>query len=431
MHPTSESGVPDLRLQPGGPTEADRAVALRRMKTVATGLLVVMAVIFTIAFLLQEQYPWLSYVRAAAEGGMVGALADWFAVTAIFRHPLGLKIPHTALIPRKKDMIGETLGDFVRQNFMEGEVVEEKLGQLALSERTGAWLLQRPHAERVAREVSTAAEGLLSATDDGPVRDLIASLVQRHMVEPEWSPTLATVLENVVTQRHHDRVVDLLVSHTGDWAAAHPDFFVSTVRSRSPGWVPEALDHLLAERIHAELLKYLAAVRADPDHELRRSVDQWLQDLVRDMRSDPDTRTKVESLKTSLFNDPRMQEWAGKAWANAKATLLTQLKEPTSDLHLALVSALQDLGARLQEDPQLSARVDGWAGTAANHVLRQYGPEIVGVIGETIQRWDGQQASRTIELYMGRDLQFIRINGSIVGALAGLAIHTVASLLLS
>ena len=431
MHPTPERGAPDLRLQPGGPTEAERAAALRRMKTVATGLLVVMAVIFTIAFLLQDQYPWLSYVRAAAEGGMVGALADWFAVTAIFRHPLGLKIPHTALIPRKKDMIGETLGDFVHQNFMEGEVVEEKLGQLALSERTGAWLRQRPHAERVAGEVSTAAEGLLSATDDGAVRDLIASLVQRHMVEPEWSPTLATVLENVVTQRHHDRVVDLLVSHTGDWVAAHPDFFVSTVRSRSPGWVPEALDHLLAERIHAELLKYLAAVRADPDHELRRSIDQWLQDLVRDMRSDADTRAKVESLKTSLFNDPRMQEWAGRAWANAKATLLAQLKEPTSDLHLALVSALQDLGARLQEDPELSARVDGWAGTAANHVLRQYGPQIVGVIGETIQRWDGQKASRTIELYMGRDLQFIRINGSIVGALAGLAIHTVASLLLS
>ena len=196
MHPTSESGVPDLRLQPGGPTEADRAVALRRMKTVATGLLVVMAVIFTIAFLLQEQYPWLSSVRAAAEGGMVGALADWFAVTAIFRHPLGLKIPHTALIPRKKDMIGETLGDFVQQNFMEGEVVEEKLGQLALSERTGAWLLQRPHAERVAREVSTAAEGLLSATDDGAVRDLIASLVQRHMVEPEW-------LNDIVEQSPH------------------------------------------------------------------------------------------------------------------------------------------------------------------------------------------------------------------------------------
>jgi uncharacterized membrane-anchored protein YjiN (DUF445 family) len=412
----------------GGPTEAERAAALRRMKAVATGLLGLLAVVFVVAFALQEEYPWLGYVRAAAEGGMVGALADWFAVTALFRHPMGLKIPHTAIIPRKKDTIGESLGTFVQENFLDGDVAREKLAGLRLAGRAGAWLRQRPNAERVAAEVSASAEGILDAMDDVLVRDLLANLVQKHMIEPDWSPTLSEVLGKVTAERHHDQVVDLLVARTGDWVARHPDFFLNSVRQRSPQWVPDVVDQLLAERLHAEALKYLASVREDRNHELRRSVDDWLADLVTDLRRDPETRAKVERVKKDLFNDPRMRDWAGQAWATTKSALLAQLRDTGSDLHRALVAALQDLGVRLQEDPALEARVDGWASDAAQHLARRYGPELVGIFGETIQRWDGQRASRTIELYMGRDLQFIRINGSLVGALAGLAIYTVATL---
>ncbi|QCU79222.1 DUF445 domain-containing protein [Citricoccus sp. SGAir0253] len=400
------------------------------MKAVATGLLVALAVVFVVAFSLQERYPWLAFVRAAAEGGMVGALADWFAVTALFRHPLGLRIPHTAIIPRKKDSIGESLGTFVQDNFLAGEVAREKLESLEVAHRGGAWLRRRPNAERVAVEVSAAAEGILAALDDVLVRDLLAGLVQRHMIEPDWSPTLSTVLAKVVAERHHDRVVDLVVTRAGDWVARNPEFFVDSVRRRSPQWVPEVVDQLLAERIHAEVLRYLASVRDDPRHELRRSVDEWLDELVRDMREDPVTRERVEQAKRELFDDPRMREWAGQAWATAKDALLGQLHDTSSDLHRAMVAALQDLGVRLQEDRALAGRVDGWASDAAQHLARNYGPELVGVISETIQRWDGEQASRTIELYMGRDLQYIRINGSIVGALAGLAIYSVATAVL-
>ncbi len=411
-------------------SEAERAAALRRMKRVATGLLVALAVVFVVAFALQDQYPWLRYVRAAAEGGMVGALADWFAVTALFRHPMGLPIPHTAIIPRKKDLIGESLGTFVQQNFLDGEVAREKLAGLRLAGRVGAWLRRRPAAERVALEVSSAAEGILDAVDDLTVRDLLANLVQEHMVGPDWSPTLSEVLRSVTAERHQDKVVDLLVTRGGDWIARHPEPFIAAVRQRSPQWVPELVDQLLAERLHAEALKYLAAVRDQPDHELRRSVDGWLANLVVDLRRDPQTRERVEQAKRDLLNDPRVREWAGRAWTTTKAALLTQLKDTDSDLHRALVAALMDLGVRLEEDPVLSARVDGWASDGAQHLARRYGPELVGIFGETIERWDARQASRTIELYMGRDLQFIRINGSVVGALAGLAIHTVATLTL-
>lgn len=437
QNPTPDAG-PGRPSAPAGPlvgdssspvtTDAERAAALRRMKTVATGLLVLLAIIFVVSFALQEQHPWLRYVRAAAEGGMVGALADWFAVTALFRHPMGLKIPHTAIIPRKKDMIGESLGSFVQENFLDGDVAREKLAGLKLAGRTGAWLRRQPNAERVAVEVTASAEGLLDAMDDILVRDLLANLVQEHMVEPEWSPTLSEVLGKVTAERHQDKLVDLLVTRTGDWVTRHPEFFLTSVRQRSPQWVPEIVDQLLAERVHAEALKYLAAVRDDPQHELRRSVDGWLADLEADLRRDPVTRAKVERAKKDLFNDPRMREWAGRAWATTKSALLAQLRDPGSDLHRALVSALMDLGVRLQEDPGLAARVDGWASDGAQYLARRYGPELVGIFGETIQRWDGRQASRTIELYMGRDLQFIRINGSVVGALAGLAIYTVATL---
>ncbi|MFC7401455.1 DUF445 domain-containing protein [Citricoccus sp. GCM10030269] len=426
--------IPDAgpaRSAPGSvPSEAERAASLSRMKMVATSVLVVLAMVFVVAFALQDEHPWLGYVRAAAEGGMVGALADWFAVTALFRHPLGLRIPHTAIIQRKKDTIGESLGSFVQENFLDGDVAQEKLAGLRLSGRAGAWLRERPHAERVAVEISASAEGILDAMDDVLVRDLLANLVQKHMIEPEWSPTLSELLGKVTAERHHDQVVDLLVTRTGDWVSQHPEFFVNSVRQRSPQWVPEMVDQLLAERIHAEALKYLASVREDPRHELRRSVDDWLQDLVRDLREDPATRERVEHAKKELFNDPRMREWAEKAWETTKGVLLAQLRDTDSDLHRALVAALQDLGARLQEDRALEARVDGWAADAAQFVVRRYGPELVGIFRETIERWDGRQASRTIELYLGRDLQFIRINGSIVGALAGLAIHTLATLLL-
>lgn len=420
-----DAGRTVLTPPPGGGA-AEREAGLKRMKMVATGLLVALAVVFVVAVALQERYPWLAYVRAAAEGGMVGALADWFAVTALFRHPLGLRIPHTAIIPRKKDTIGESLGDFVQENFLAGDVAQEKLEGLRVSGRAGAWLHRRPNAERVAREVAATAEGILDALDDVLVRDVVAGLVQRHMIAPDWSPTLSTVLGKVVAERHHDKVVDLVVARTGDWVARNPEFFLHSVRRRSPQWVPEVMDQLLAERIHAEALKYLASVRDEPGHELRRSVDQWLEELVRDMREDPATRERVEQTKRELFDDPKMREWAGRAWATTKDTLLAQLRDASSDLHLAMVAALQDLGERLQEDEGLARRVDGWASDAAQHLARSYGPELVGVIGETIQRWDGRQASRTIELYMGRDLQYIRINGSVVGALAGLAIFTVA-----
>lgn len=424
----SLSPDPARQLLSAGTLERERG--LRRMKAVALGLLVALAVVFAVAFPLQDVHPVWGYVRAAAEGGMVGALADWFAVTALFRHPMGIPVPHTALIPRKKDQLGAALTEFVQENFLDSDVAREKVEGLEVAAAAGGWLRRPENAERAAREVATAARGAMAAADDDAVQELLRQLMQRHMVEPEWSPTLAGVLQDVVTGRHHERVVDLVVEHTGDWVAAHPEMFVETVRRRSPEWSPDLVDRLLAERLHAEALKYLAGIRDDRDHEARRAVDDWLTRLSTEMRDDPHTRASVERFKHSLFADERLRAWAGRAWTSLRDSLLDALEDPASDLHRALVAALRDLGARLQEDPVLRDRVDGHARAAAAYALSTYGPAVTGVIEETVARWDGDQTARTLELFVGKDLQYIRINGSIVGALAGLTIHAVATLFL-
>ncbi|MEX3565378.1 DUF445 domain-containing protein [Micrococcus endophyticus] len=424
----SLSPDPARQLLSAGTLERERG--LRRMKAVALGLLVALAVVFAVAFPLQDVHPVWGYVRAAAEGGMVGALADWFAVTALFRHPMGIPVPHTALIPRKKDQLGAALTEFVQENFLDSDVAREKVEGLEVAAAAGGWLRRPENAERAAREVATAARGAMAAADDDAVQELLRQLMQRHMVEPEWSPTLAGVLQDVVTGRHHERVVDLVVEHTGDWVAAHPEMFVETVRRRSPEWSPDLVDRLLAERLHAEALKYLAGIRDDRGHEARRAVDDWLTRLSAEMRDDPHTRASVERFKHSLFADERLRAWAGRAWTSLRDSLLDALEDPASDLHRALVAALRDLGARLQEDPVLRDRVDGHARAAAAYALSTYGPAVTGVIEETVARWDGDQTARTLELFVGRDLQYIRINGSVVGALAGLTIHAVATLFL-
>ncbi len=424
----SLSPDPARQLLSAGTLERERG--LRRMKAVALGLLVALAVVFAVAFPLQDVHPVWGYVRAAAEGGMVGALADWFAVTALFRHPMGIPVPHTGLIPRKKDQLGAALTEFVQENFLDSDVAREKVEGLEVAAAAGDWLRRPENAERAAREVATAARGAMAAADDDAVQELLRQLMQRHMVEPEWSPTLAGVLQDVVTGRHHERMVDLVVEHTGDWVAAHPEMFVETVRRRSPEWSPDLVDRLLAERLHAEALKYLAGIRDDRDHEARRAVDDWLTRLSAEMRDDPHTRASVERFKHSLFADERLRAWAGRAWTSLRDSLLDALEDPASDLHRALVAALRDLGARLQEDPVLRDRVDGHARAAAAYALSTYGPAVTGVIEETVARWDGDQTARTLELFVGKDLQYIRINGSIVGALAGLTIHAVATLFL-
>lgn len=412
------------------PADQERRLALRRMKAVALGALIFMAVLFVIAFWLQERQPWLGYVRAAAEGGMVGALADWFAVTALFRRPLGLPIPHTAIIPSRKDEIGRSLGEFVETNFLEGEVVRTKLSSTAIAQRAGEWLRESAHAERVAAEGSTIATAVLNALSDDDVRDLITDLAREHLVSPEWGPPAGAWLEKIVEADAHHGAVDLAADSIGRWLDANAASFSGLISRRLPGWVPKLAHRFVDDTAYNEAVKFVRAVQADPRHPARLAVDGYLSRLADSLQHDPATRAKLENAKASLFDSPRVGALAAEAWNTAKNGLLTALADPQSGLRTRAAQALQEVGERLTTDAALQRRVDTWVSDAAVFLVDRYRHDIASIITDTVERWDPAETTEKIELMVGRDLQYIRLNGTVVGALAGLAIFTVAHALI-
>ena len=409
------------------PTDAERLVALRSMKRAATGLLVVAAVVFAISFALQDEVPWLAYVRAAAEGAMVGAIADWFAVTALFRHPLGIPIPHTAIIPTRKNEIGATLGAFVEHEFLSDDVVLGKLRSIGIARRLGGWLAVPENADRLTAEASVAARGVMTLLGDDDVEDVIEKLARRHLFEPEWGPALGRMGERLVAADQQRAAVDALFEKAEEWLEAHPEAIGGLVSGRMPRWMPDFVERIVDERAHKEVVKFVRAVREDPTHPMRETIDRYLADLADDLQHDPLMIGRLEQLKVDLLASPRVREFAGEVWASVKETLDAALVDPDSELRIGLRSAVIEVGTRLVSDTELAGKVDEWVTDAAAYVVRSYRHEIAGVITETVERWDPRETTEKIELQVGRDLQFIRINGTVVGALAGLVIYTLAT----
>ncbi|HEV7185822.1 MAG TPA: DUF445 domain-containing protein [Leifsonia sp.] len=412
------------------PADLERQRGLRRMKTLAVSLLVLMAAVFAVAFALQAAYPWLGYVRAASEGGMVGALADWFAVTALFKYPLGIRIPHTAIIPNRKDEIGASLGEFVETNFLSDEVVAGKLASIDVAGAVGHWVARPENARRVVAEASAAARGIASLLDDDDMRDTIEAVARHHLIEPEWAPPLGRLGARILESGGHHEAVDLALDRLDDWLRANPDAFGALVSGRLPSWVPSFLNKMVDERAYTEVRRFLADVRADPEHKLRKAIDGYLAELADRLQHDPVTIAKLEAAKGRAFDDPRVRELAGTVWEAARTALVDALSDPGSELRRRAEAALADVGARLAADPALGAKVNGWLRDAASHLVTTYRHDIASVISDTVTGWDARETTEKIELQVGKDLQFIRINGTVVGALAGLTIFAVASALL-
>ena len=408
------------------PGDAEKAAALKRMKAFALSLLLVMAVVFAVSFAFQERFPWLQYVRAAAEGGMVGALADWFAVTALFRHPMGLPIPHTAIIPTRKDAIGASLSAFVRDNFLSSAVVRTKLETVDVARKAGTWLASPAGAERVAKEGAAVVHGLFTVLNDDDVQAVIEGMVRRHLLTPPWGPPVGRLAERVFEAGHHHQLVDMLVDRAADWVAGNYDAVTRVVSDRSPSWVPSFANDLVGDKVYIEISKFVAAVQSDPDHQVRRSIDAYLKELAKDLQHDPKMIARAEGIKAQVLGDPQVRDLAGRTWATIKKALLEAVANPHSELHHRFTTAVRDFGARLVEDEELAGKVNAWVADAASYVVATYRSDIAGVIEDTVARWDAEETSQKIELQVGKDLQFIRINGTVVGALAGLLIFAVA-----
>jgi uncharacterized membrane-anchored protein YjiN (DUF445 family) len=409
--------------------ESKRA-RLRRMKVVATGFLVGAAVVW-IVFLAWERHggpPVAGYVRAAAEAGMVGAFADWFAVTALFRHPLGLKIPHTAIIPRKKDQLGDSLSDFVGENFLSVPVVSEKLRSARIANRAGAWLSRRENAERVTGEAATVVRGAVAVLRDDEVQAVIDQAVTRRVVAQQWGPPMGRLLAGILEDGSHHRVVDLICDRAYDWVRGNYDTVMTLVSKQAPSWSPRFVEGLIGDRLYAEALSFAWAVKSDPDHPMRKAIDRFLTSFAGDLQHEPETIERVESIKMQLLEHPDVQGLISRAWATGKAMILDAAEDPSSELRRRVTDGVTRFGERMVLDEALREKVDAWIVDAAAYVVTRYATEITTLISDTVKRWDGPETSRKIELQVGRDLQFIRINGTVVGALAGLIIYTIGEL---
>lgn len=400
------------------------------MKLVALSFLLGATVIFLLCSWAQSHgaAPWVGYVRAAAEAGMVGALADWFAVTALFKHPLGIPIPHTAIIKRKKDQLGEGLGTFVRENFLSPENVETKLRSAEVAGRVGKWLADPEHAERVAAEASTVLRVLVEMLRDDDVQQVFDRMIVKRIAEPQWGPPIGRVLSTLLAEGRQEALLQLLADRAFQWSLNADEIIERVVERDSPTWSPRWVDHLVGDRIHRELMDFTDKVRRNPDHELRRSATRFLFDFADDLQNDAATIQKAENVKEQILGRDEVTRAAETAWTAAKRMILESVDDPSSALRERIADTVMRIGESLCDDADLRDKVDNWIVRAAQHLVGQYGVEITAIITETIERWDAEEASRRIELHVGRDLQFIRINGTVVGSLAGLVIYTVAQL---
>src|SRR3984957_18647585 len=383
--------------------DAERRQGLRRMKVVALSFLIGATGVFLGCRWAQAAgftAAWVGYVGAAGEAGMVGALADWFAVTALFKHPLGIPIPHTAIIKRKKDQLGEGLGTFVRETFLSREVVGTKSRDAQIPSRLGKWLSDTSHAERVAAESATVLRVVVELLRDDDVQHVIDRMIVRRLADRafQWSLNAGEVIQRVIERD-------------------------------SPTWSPRFIDHLVGDRIHRELMDFTDKVRRNPEHELRRSATRFLFEFADDLQHDDTTIARAEAVKEQLMSREEVTNAAATAWTTLKRLVLEGVDDPSSALRTRITDAVVSIGESLRDDAELRDKVDNWIVRGAEHLVGQYGVEITAIITDTIERWDAEEASRRIELHVDRDLQFIRINGTVVGSLAGLIIYGLAQLL--
>jgi uncharacterized membrane-anchored protein YjiN (DUF445 family) len=360
---------------------------------------------------------------------MVGALADWFAVTALFRHPLGLPIPHTAIIPNRKDQLGRGLGTFVQTNFLASDVLAERLRAVGVARRLGVWLADPEHAHRLSANAGAMIRGLTEVLGDEDIqRALEAGIINRVRRAPA-APLMARVVEAAAAGRHHQALLDTTLSGLSGLLDENRALMRQKLAEQSPWWVPEPIDDRLFRKFFDGVQGFIAEVRRDPEHELRHQLDARVADLAVRLRNDPVLIARGEELKDELLRHPEVQAWLDSLWRTTKESILAVADDPDSDLRRRLDAGLVRAGRSLQEDPALQQKVDGWVERVITYLAEEYGHEIADLIATTVARWDGAEASRRIELQVGRDLQFIRINGTVVGGLAGLIIYSVGQFL--
>ncbi|MEA3045786.1 MAG: hypothetical protein QOJ53_118, partial [Sphingomonadales bacterium] len=399
----------------------------RGMRALATAMLAGMAAIFIAATRLDHLHPAWGFVRAFAEAGLVGGIADWFAVTALFRHPLGLPIPHTAIIPRNKDRIGDTLANFLKDNFLTPSVVARRMKTLDVAGAIGRFLaLPRGGEGRLRAGGSRLLADILEALDEEKLGGMVKAAVAERLRRVEIAPLLGQTLEAAITEERHVPLVDGIVTWAGRTLDANEDLIRDMVHQRA-GWILKlaGLDAKLADAIVDGLRRLTIDMAVDPHHPLRAKAEEGLARLAAGLRADPELQARVEAWKEEMIENEAVAGWIGGVWENSRAGLLKGARDPDAALAGKFGEALRQLGETLQQEPRLKAAINQFARRATVGMVASYGDGIVTLVSDTVRAWDARTISDRLEGAVGRDLQYIRINGTLVGGLVGVVIHSI------
>jgi len=397
------------------------------MKVVATGLLVVMAGVFALTRALQPAHPWLGFVKAFAEAAMVGGLADWFAVTALFRHPLGLPIPHTAIIPRNKDRIGETLANFIRENFLVPSVVARRMQRLDVASAVGRFL-QTPAGEgtRIRAGASRLIADVFESLDDERLGGIVKNAISTRLRNMEVAPLLGHALASAINEDRHVPMLEAAIRWTARALDANEPLIRDMVRKKA-NWVLKlaGLDAKLADAVMDGLRKLTVEMSTDPAHPVRQKVEEALAQLANDLQTKPETRERVEAIKEQLLDNQSVSLWLDTLWQRGREAIIKSARNPDAVLAGKLGEILRSMGGTLEKDPRIRAAINQFARRTVVGLSSSYGGSMVKLVSETVRGWDAQTVTNRLEAAVGRDLQYIRINGTLVGGLVGVVLYLV------
>ncbi|GIZ54000.1 DUF445 domain-containing protein [Noviherbaspirillum aridicola] len=405
--------------------ELEQEKQLRKSRRLATGLLVLMAVLFVAARLGEARYPWLAFVTAFAEAAMVGALADWFAVTALFRSPLGLPIPHTAIIPRNKDRIGDSLSNFLEHNFITQEVIREELRRVDFAGAAAGWLAQPENSRAVARQAVRSVPSLLKVIEDDEVRSFIQHRIARTLENTRFAPALADMLDLLMASGHQRALFDQLIVLAGRALEHNKSYIRWKIHETSPRWLPKAIDEKLYERIVAALQSTLDEMR-DEDSEWRMRFHNLARDFLEKLRTSEEYEARLDAILSEVLGHPAVRNYAIGVWHDIRERLVADANSPDSQMAAKLDHAIRAFGRDLLQDESVQRKLNQWIRIVATETIVGRREAIADLVARVIHKWDAVTMSRKLELHVGKDLQFIRINGTLVGGLVGLVLHVVS-----
>ncbi len=398
------------------------------MQAVAGGLLALMALVFVGTFWISTDGAWLGYLRAFTEAAMVGALADWFAVTALFRHPFGIPIPHTAIIPQRKNQLGEALARFVSENFLSSETLGARLQDIDFADAGATWLVNPGNATRVGREAATLLDRVLEAMDDDELRELLQTNLTVGLRSMRVAPLLAETLQVLLRSDRERELMDAGINLAYDYLHDNKASIHRRIVEETPWWLPNIVDREIYRRLVTELERFLLRVRDDPSDPDRARFNRGMHDLVVRLQKDPELSATAERIKRNLIDDPAVQEFLSNLLTQIRQYVRNETQRPNSRLARRISDALVALASSLHEREDARRDINEWLGEAVLHTVGHFRHDMARIISDTVRTWDSRLTAERVELYVGRDLQFIRINGTLIGGLVGLLIHLTTQL---